>query len=135
MPATFVFSWLLGRSNATAELNVPLTLRFAISTTCSTVNAPDNSLERTASACARRSRKLAIVASNRSFAASCPMVKATSSIKAKVNRYCTSETENENRGGTKKKSNNITDNAAAHAPGPRPNLIEIPTTVNNKALD
>jgi hypothetical protein len=43
-----------------------------------------------------------------------------SSITTKVSRYCVSETENENCGGTKKKSNAATLRNDSNTPGPRP---------------
>ena len=48
------------------------------------------------------------------------MTSATTSITAKVSRYCASLTLKVKRGGTKKKSNAATVRKAASTAGPRP---------------
>ena len=48
----------------------------------------------------------------------------------KVKKYCVSLTENENLGGTKKKSKLATLNTALKILGPRPNLIATKTVAN-----
>src|SRR5258706_3261028 len=48
---------------------------------------------------------------------------ATTSITAKVTRYCVSDTAKLKYGGTKKKSNAATPNTEARIEGPRPNRI------------
>ena len=68
----------------------------------------------------RCSRCVAASACTFSPAVSWPIASATTSITAKVTRYCTSLTANEKRGGTKKKSNSATPRKAATTAGPRP---------------
>ena len=53
---------------------------------------------------------------------------ATTSMTAKVTRYCVSETANEKNGGTKKKSNVATLSSEANAVGPRPLRAATATT-------
>ena len=65
---------------------------------------------------------------------SCPTSKPTASITAKVSRYCTSLTANDQRGGTKKKSNNATDSTDASAAGPRPWRIATATTAARNSM-
>ncbi len=48
------------------------------------------------------------------------MISVTTSMTAKVTRYCVSETANEKNGGTKKKSNAATLSIADRTAGPRP---------------
>ena len=53
---------------------------------------------------------------------------------AKVSRYCTSETANDRRGGTKKKSNAATLTNAASTAGPRPSHTATPTTASRNTI-
>ena len=62
------------------------------------------------------------------------MDKATTNITAKVRRYCTSDTENENRGSTKNKSNKATLQNAAVIPAARPSLADSHTTTNKNNM-
>jgi hypothetical protein len=65
---------------------------------------------------------------------SCPITSATTSITAKVMRYCTSLTLKDMRGGTKKKSNMATPSSAASVAGPRPKSSATPTTDSRNSM-
>ena len=64
----------------------------------------------------------------RMFAARPLMMRPTASITAKVIRYSVSETANDQRGATKKKSNATTEATAASTDGPRPRRIATSVT-------
>lgn len=113
-------SRLSGSSTAELALKMESILSIAMPTICSVINAAESCCARPASSLARRSRRRAIVASKRNWAANCPITKATTSIRAKVKTYWVSLTVKANLGGTKKKSSPSTDSMAASAPGPRP---------------
>jgi len=58
------------------------------------------------------------------------MMSPTASITAKVTRYSVSDTANDKRGGTKKKSNETTASTEASTDGPRPNRVAISATAS-----
>jgi len=62
------------------------------------------------------------------------MTRATISITANVIRYCTSETLNEKRGGTYRKSNAATLRNAASTAGPRPKRTATATTPSRNSM-
>ncbi len=76
-----------------------------ISRIWSVCKALDKARANSYSARTRLSRWAATRAWKRRPEVSWPMIRPTTSITAKVTRYCTSLTANEKRGGTKKKSN------------------------------
>ena len=82
----------------------------------------------------RVSRWVATRAWKRRPAVSCPVTRPTTSITPKVGRYCTSETANDRRGGTKKKSNAATLTNATSTAGPRPNHTATPTTASKNTI-
>src|SRR5882757_3709813 len=99
-----------------------------IFTTCSTCTAPDKSRANSYSEPARSSRCAATRAWKRRPAVSCPVIRPTASMMKNVNKYCTSLTANEKRGGTKKKSKEHTLKTAASAAGPLPSRTPTSTT-------
>ena len=67
-------------------------------------------------------------ACRRTRVTSVEIVRPTTSMTAKVTRYCVSETAKSKRGGTKKKSSATTETTAAKMEGPRPCERETATT-------
>ena len=94
--------------------------RPAISAICSSIKAPDKARDIWYSARMRSSRSWATRACHFIAAVIWPISNATASITLKVSRYCTSDTLNEKRGGTYRKSNAATLKNAASTDGPRP---------------
>ena len=72
------------------------------------------------SSAVRRSRAPATRVCWRTLAVRLAITSAMVTMAPKVTRYCTSDTANEKRGGTKKKSKAATFSTAVSADGPRP---------------
>ncbi len=109
-----------GSSIATFARNTSLTCRMPIPTICSIASAAPSSPAIAYIAPVRRSRLDATRASRRKLDVRWLITSDVSSMPAKVSRYCVSETDNDMRGGTKKKSKAATLRNDSSTPGPRP---------------
>ena len=119
---------------ATSALNSRPMTDTAASIAWSWVRMLDRSRAASNKARERTSRCVATLAWKRSPAVSWPVTRPTTSITAKVSRYCTSDTANDNCGGTKKKSNAATFRNAAITDGPRPCHTATPTTDSRNTI-